>query len=180
MLHEAREVGPPPRSSWATPTVRLPDGVRCLTLVELAGSADAAQREAARSQPRGGGARRLRQRGGLTLTCGAENRTVPGARVASLEVHRATQGDAAMSQLISGRAMRTAAAPEILVFPGDPVRRGAPAWNLAVDQRPPAVALPRPSTTLSPRSTTRATVGLRVAVQGTGHGAGTPSTGHCS
>ena len=49
VLHEAREVGTPAALvvGDAEPSA-VPDGVRCLTLVELAGSAEAAQREAAR------------------------------------------------------------------------------------------------------------------------------------
>ena len=49
-----------------------------------------------------------------------------------------------MAQLIeTGNPTRTASSPDILLFPGDAgwddARR---AWNLAVDQRPAAVALP--------------------------------------
>ena len=47
------------------------------------------------------------------------------------------------------------------------------AWNLAVDQRPAAVAYPDDaSPTSSPSSSSPATRGLRVAAQGTGHNAG--------
>ena len=46
------------------------------------------------------------------------------------------------------------------------------AWNLAVDQRPALPSrFPSPPTTSSPSSTSRATHGLRVAPQGTGHNA---------
>ena len=85
-----------------------------------------------------------------------------------------TQGDHThMPQLIdTGNARRTAASPAILTFPGDPgwdeARR---AWNLAVDQRPAAVALPETVDDVVAAVDYARTVGLRVAVQGTGHGA---------
>ena len=83
-----------------------------------------------------------------------------------------------MSQLISGRAMRTAAAPEILVFPGDPSwDQARTAWNLAVDQRPAAVALPETVDDVVAAVDYARELGLRVAVQGTGHGAGAPLDG---
>jgi FAD binding domain-containing protein len=62
--------------------------------------------------------------------------------------------------------------PEILLAPGDPrfddARR---AWNLAVDQHPAAVALPRNAGELAAAVAHASAAGLRVAVQGTGHGA---------
>ena len=74
--------------------------------------------------------------------------------------------------LDTGNATRAAARPEILVFPGDPgwdeARR---AWNLAVDQRPAAVALPESVDDVVAAVDYARTLGLRVAVQGTGHGA---------
>ena len=78
-----------------------------------------------------------------------------------------------MPQLIdTGTATRTAASPDVLRFPGDPgyddARR---AWNLAVDQRPAAVALPETVDDVVAAVDYARTVGLRVAVQGTGHGA---------
>jgi FAD/FMN-containing dehydrogenase len=78
-----------------------------------------------------------------------------------------------MPQLIdTGNARRTAASPAILTFPGDPgwdeARR---AWNLAVDQRPAAVALPETVDDVVAAVDYARTVGLRIAVQGTGHGA---------
>ena len=78
-----------------------------------------------------------------------------------------------MPQLIdSGSAARNAASPDILSFPGDPgyddARR---AWNLAVDQHPAAVALPQSVDDVVAAVDYARTVGLRVAVQGTGHGA---------
>ncbi len=78
-----------------------------------------------------------------------------------------------MPQLIdTGSAVRNAASPDILSFPGDQgyddARR---AWNLAVDQRPAAVALPESVDDVVAAVDYARTVGLRVAVQGTGHGA---------
>src|SRR6185312_9103548 len=74
---------------------------------------------------------------------------------------------------------RTAASPDLLVFPGragwDEARR---AWNLAVDQRPAAVALPETVDDVVAAVDHARAAGLRVAVQGTGHGAGsTPLDG---
>ena len=78
-----------------------------------------------------------------------------------------------MPQLIgTGSATRADASPDILVFPGDPgwdaARR---AWNLAVDQRPAAVALPETVDDVVAAVDYARTIGLRIAVQGTGHGA---------
>jgi len=78
-----------------------------------------------------------------------------------------------MPQLIdTGNVTRTAASPTILSFPGDPgyddARR---AWNLAIDQRPAAVAMPESVDDVVAAVDYARTVGLRVAVQGTGHGA---------
>jgi hypothetical protein len=70
-------------------------------------------------------------------------------------------------------AARGAASPDLLVFPGqagwDDARR---AWNLAVDQRPAAVSLPESVDDVVASVDHARTLGLRVAVQGTGHGAG--------
>ena len=85
-----------------------------------------------------------------------------------------------MSQLArTSSAWRTAAPPELLVFPGQPgwdeARR---AWNLSVDQRPAAVALPETVDDVVAAVDHARAAGLRVAVQGTGHGAGsTPLDG---
>ena len=78
-----------------------------------------------------------------------------------------------MSQLIdTGTTNRTAASPRILTFPGDPAWDDARrAWNLAVDQRPAAVALPETVADVVAAVDHARAVGLRVAVQGTGHGA---------
>ena len=82
-----------------------------------------------------------------------------------------------MSQLAHRtQAPRIAASPDLLVFPGQPgwdeARR---AWNLSVDQRPAAVALPeRVDDVVAAVDHARVT-GLRVAVQATGHGAGSTS-----
>lgn len=61
----------------------------------------------------------------------------------------------------------------LLVFPDDPgydeARR---AWNLAVDQRPAAVALPETADEVVAAVHAARAAGLRVAAQGTGHNAG--------
>jgi hypothetical protein len=60
-----------------------------------------------------------------------------------------------------------------VVNPGDPEWDTARlAWNLAVDQRPAMVALPETSDDVAAVVAYAAQAGLRVAVQGTGHGAG--------
>jgi FAD/FMN-containing dehydrogenase len=74
---------------------------------------------------------------------------------------------------------RKAASPDLLVLPGqagwDDARR---AWNLAVDQRPAVVAFPETADDVVAAVDHARTTGLRVAVQGTGHGAGsTPLDG---
>ena len=79
-----------------------------------------------------------------------------------------------MTQLVdSGTTARAASSPDILLFPGDAgwdeARR---AWNLAVDQRPAAVALPLTVDDVVAVVEHARLVGLKVAVQGTGHGAG--------
>jgi FAD/FMN-containing dehydrogenase len=85
-----------------------------------------------------------------------------------------------MSQLSHTKnARRTAASPDLLVVPGQPgwdeARR---AWNLSVDQRPAAVALPETVDDVVAAVDHARAIGLRVAVQGTGHGAGsTPLEG---
>ena len=85
-----------------------------------------------------------------------------------------------MTQLTDSRtAVRTAASPDVLVFPGEPgwddARR---AWNLAVDQRPAVVALPESVDDVVAAVSYARELGLRIAVQGTGHGApGTPLDG---
>ena len=75
-----------------------------------------------------------------------------------------------MSQLTdTGSATRSAASPDVLVFPGEPgwddARR---AWNLAVDQRPAVVALPETVDDVVAAVDYARTLGLRIAVQGTG------------
>jgi FAD/FMN-containing dehydrogenase len=77
-----------------------------------------------------------------------------------------------MTQLIETRAVSPAASPDLLVFPGDPGWDEArQAWNLAVDQRPAAVALPESVDDVIAVVDHARTIGLRIAVQGTGHGA---------
>src|SRR5262245_21921762 len=78
-----------------------------------------------------------------------------------------------MTQLVETRSAVRAASPDVLVFPGDPRWDAArKAWNLAVDQRPAAVALPASVDDVIAAVDYARTVGLDVAVQGTGHGAG--------
>src|SRR5688500_12610616 len=63
-------------------------------------------------------------------------------------------------------------APEVLVFPGDAGWDGARmAWNLAVDQQPAAVALPRTARDVSEVVRWARAHGYRIAAQGTGHNA---------
>lgn len=58
-------------------------------------------------------------------------------------------------------------------LPGDPGYDGARvAWNLAVDQRPAAVARPRSAAEVADVVRAASTAGLRVAPQSTGHNAG--------
>ena len=78
-----------------------------------------------------------------------------------------------MPQLTDVRTtLRTAASSDVLVFPTDAgwddARR---AWNLAVDQRPAVVALPRTVDDVVDAVDYASTLGLKIAVQGTGHGA---------
>jgi FAD binding domain-containing protein/berberine-like enzyme len=82
-----------------------------------------------------------------------------------------------MSQLAHGRlAPRIAASPDLLVFPGQPewdeARR---AWNLSVDQHPASVVLPETVVDVVAAVDHARVTGLRVAVQATGHGAGSTS-----
>jgi len=58
-------------------------------------------------------------------------------------------------------------------LPGDAAYDAARgAWNLAVDQRPAAVAYPADTAEVAAVVRTAAAAGLRVAAQGTGHNAG--------
>jgi FAD binding domain len=76
-----------------------------------------------------------------------------------------------MSSFSTSTSEASAASAQ-LVFPGDAgydeARR---AWNLAIDQRPAAVALPSSAADLADAIRYAAAHGLRVAAQGTGHGA---------
>ena len=158
----------------------LADGVACVTLVELAGSvercADATQLA---SPPARRGARRAALRRPVEdagRRPAAVRGTAPSPASRGREAPCTTPNARRrphMSQLIdTGSATRTAASPDILVFPGDPgwddARR---AWNLAVDQRPAAVALPETVDDVVDAVDYARTLGLRIAVQGTGHGA---------
>ena len=85
-----------------------------------------------------------------------------------------------MSQLISRPPHARPPHPRSSSSPGDPSwDQARTAWNLAVDQRPAAVALPETVDDVVAAVDYARELGLRVAVQGTGHGAGAPSTGHC-
>jgi FAD binding domain len=65
------------------------------------------------------------------------------------------------------------APPALLIFPNDPSYDEArQAWNLAVDQRPAAVALPETADDVVAAVRAARSAGLRVAAQGTGHNAG--------
>jgi FAD/FMN-containing dehydrogenase len=65
------------------------------------------------------------------------------------------------------------APPALLVFPDDAGYDDArQAWNLAVDQRPAAVALPETEDDVIAAVRAARAAGLRVAAQGTGHNAG--------
>jgi hypothetical protein len=60
-----------------------------------------------------------------------------------------------------------------IVLPGEPAwDQARQAWNLAVDQRPALVALPRSSRDVQLLVEHARETGLRVAMQGTGHNAG--------
>lgn len=62
--------------------------------------------------------------------------------------------------------------PECVVLPGDETWDTARlAWNLAVDQRPAAVAVPRDAAEVADAVRWASAEGLRIAPQGTGHGA---------
>ncbi len=69
--------------------------------------------------------------------------------------------------------LRPLADETTLHLPGDPGYDAARvAWNLAVDQRPAAVALPRTAVEVAQVVRAAAAAGLRVAPQSTGHNAG--------
>lgn len=78
-----------------------------------------------------------------------------------------------MTQLIdTPRLGALGASPEIMVFPGDRGWDAArQAWNLAVDQRPAAVALPTTVADVVAVVEYARELGLQIVVQGTGHGA---------
>jgi FAD/FMN-containing dehydrogenase len=75
---------------------------------------------------------------------------------------------------LSSPSQLTSALPGKVVLPED-VRfdEARRAWNLAIDQRPAAVAFPESPQDVSAAVLFAREVGLRVAAQGTGHGAGT-------
>jgi hypothetical protein len=70
-----------------------------------------------------------------------------------------------MSTALTGTSPR-------LLRPGDPdYDRARQAWNLVIDQRPDAVALPGSAAEVADAVRYAASLGLRVAAQGTGHSA---------
>src|SRR3954452_18968770 len=67
----------------------------------------------------------------------------------------------------------TALRPGLLVAPGEAAFDAArAAWNLAVDQRPAAIALPESADAVVAVVELANRLGLRVTAQGTGHNAG--------
>jgi len=71
----------------------------------------------------------------------------------------------------AAQALRAAIAGEVFV-PGDPgYDRARRAWNLAVDERPAAVVVVRSDTDVARAVRFARAQGLRIAPQGTGHGA---------
>ena len=69
--------------------------------------------------------------------------------------------------------MTVSTAPPPLLAPGEPGWDEArTAWNLAIDQQPAAIALPRSANEVAAAVRTARERGLPVMVQGTGHGAG--------
>jgi FAD/FMN-containing dehydrogenase len=76
-----------------------------------------------------------------------------------------------MTELVQPTAIDPVS-PEIMIFPGDHrYDQARQAWNLAVDQRPPVVALPRTTAEVQAVVDYARTLDLRLAIQGTGHGA---------
>ena len=78
-----------------------------------------------------------------------------------------------MTQMIDSPTQPTVTArPQIMQFRGDPGWDAArQAWNLAVDQRPAVVALPETVEDVIAVVDHARVTGLKIAVQGTGHGA---------
>jgi FAD/FMN-containing dehydrogenase len=79
------------------------------------------------------------------------------------------------SSSIDARAAELqAACPDVVHLPGDTAYdAGRAAWNLAAQQRPAAVALPRTVDDITRLVRAARRAGLRVAAQNTGHAAGT-------
>jgi len=94
----------------------------------------------------------------------------------SIDTPVTASGDAARA----GDALRDALG-ERVVLPDDPDYDAArTAWNLAVDQRPVAVAFPESAEDVVAIVRTASGAGLHVAAQSTGHGAGALDTGALS
>ena len=76
------------------------------------------------------------------------------------------------TELLRAEALRGLCGGQVHL-PGDPGYDAArTAWNLAVDQRPAAVAVPRSAQDVSEVVRAAVAAGLRVAPQSTGHAAG--------
>ncbi|WP_337191922.1 FAD-binding oxidoreductase [Nocardioides flavescens] len=90
----------------------------------------------------------------------------PGEDMTTFQTVHSTSAEAATL------ALRTAA-PGCVVLPGEPAYDAARLpWNVAVDQRPAAVASPTTVNEVQAVVRAAAGLGLRVAPQSTGHGAG--------
>ncbi|NMR21106.1 FAD-binding oxidoreductase [Cellulomonas fimi] len=98
-----------------------------------------------------------------------DTRTTPAVATHPVATHPVATPPVALDR---ARTLRTlTGAP--LHLPGDPGYDDARTpWNLAVDQRPAAVALPRDAAEVADVVRAAAAAGLRVAPQGTGHNAG--------
>ncbi len=77
-----------------------------------------------------------------------------------------------MTQMIDSPPAAPGGSADLILYPGDHGwDEGRLAWNLAVDQHPAALALPRSAADVVAVVDHARLVGLKVAVQGTGHGA---------
>jgi FAD/FMN-containing dehydrogenase len=98
--------------------------------------------------------------------------------VARIDRAAITSSRGMVAGVSDGHALRTAQleaeCPEFVHVPGDPAYdSGRAAWNLAAQQRPAAVALPRSVDDVSRLVRAANRAGLRVAAQNTGHAAST-------
>ncbi len=111
----------------------------------------------------------------LTRISEVDRLDLPGQQVALAVTLTPREGTAmTVTQPTTNHAAAAvrAACPERVVLPGDPGYDAARTpWNLAVDQRPAAVAIPRTVAEVSAVVRAAASVGLRVAPQSSGHAA---------